>query len=438
MKGWTFEKYAVFALCLLSVGFALLCVLQILTFYTDRRLYLVFGACSLSVLLWISLNERMRLLRRGILLLATWGVLIEGTLQVVALFGLLPGVNISYPIPYSRLYWTKEGFSNGLRNSMGFHYPKSRFASDVHRVAILGDSFVEAVQVSERENLGVLLEKKLCEEKIRCETEVIGFGESGYGPAHYYELLKLVVQDSAPNEVILLFYLGNDFRNLLQEVQETPPGDYIYYRNIGESKDIELDPGSAAVVSYLGESWQRYRNRPFADLPRSLATYLISTHLVRQIPGLIANYRKVEKEDAVSRGISDFVFEDSPRDLSIKAFSLNRELLRKMADLTRDKGVRLRVVTVPFFPRAFFTAQSVADWDLRYEGYDYLSPERELANQCAAFGIDFLPMGETFRREGWTSERIEKLFFANGQGHFTPDGHQHYADVISKRWFQKN
>ena len=70
----------------------------------------------------------------------------ELVLQVLALFGLLPHLNIAHHTPYARIYNSEESHGNDMMNRYGWHYSEFRFRKDAQRVAIIGDSFVDALQ----------------------------------------------------------------------------------------------------------------------------------------------------------------------------------------------------------------------------------------------------------------------------------------------------
>ncbi len=77
----------------------------------------------------------------------------------------------------------------------------------VTRVAVLGDSFCEAMQLPWDRTFCALLEKELP------NVEVLNFGVSGYGTAQELILLRHKVTAYKPDLVILAFFTGNDIVN---------------------------------------------------------------------------------------------------------------------------------------------------------------------------------------------------------------------------------
>jgi lysophospholipase L1-like esterase len=80
------------------------------------------------------------------------------------------------------------------------------------RVVLLGDSFVEAVQVQQWEGVAERLEAELTESMGR-PVEVINAGVSAYGTGQELLLLEQEVSKYQPDVVLLLFFVGNDITN---------------------------------------------------------------------------------------------------------------------------------------------------------------------------------------------------------------------------------
>src|SRR3989338_1764770 len=81
---------------------------------------------------------------------------IELLLQITAFFGLLPGINIFSFTPYARLYRTEEGFSNSQANRFGWNSKEIEIKDDHYKIALIGDSFVHALQVHRKNNIGAV------------------------------------------------------------------------------------------------------------------------------------------------------------------------------------------------------------------------------------------------------------------------------------------
>ena len=125
--------------------------------------------------------------------------------------------------------WKGEGASFVRVNSEGLRDREHTKAKPPNtlRVAVLGDSFTEAIHVPVEQTFWSKLERKLgnCEAvKGRKNVEVINFGVQGYGTAQELMMLRKKVWDYNPDIVILAFFIGNDVIN------NSPKLEYDRYR----------------------------------------------------------------------------------------------------------------------------------------------------------------------------------------------------------------
>src|SRR5437868_7668793 len=110
-----------------------------------------------------------------------------------------------------------EGRSYVKINSQGLRdreHPVAKPAG-TYRIAILGDSYAEAMQVDEERAFWWLLPERLqaCRFAGGKKIETINFGVSGYGTGHEYLTLHERAWQYAPDMVLLAFFPGNDVRN---------------------------------------------------------------------------------------------------------------------------------------------------------------------------------------------------------------------------------
>lgn len=104
----------------------------------------------------------------------------------------------------------------GMRSGREFPLAKE---PGVFRVAVLGDSFAESLQVREEETFALLLERQLaaCVRLAKGErpkrVEVLNFGVQGYGTAQEWLVWRQKAKAYQPDAVLLLLYTGNDLYN---------------------------------------------------------------------------------------------------------------------------------------------------------------------------------------------------------------------------------
>ncbi len=111
-------------------------------------------------------------------------------------------------------WYTNEGKAFVRINDKGFHDQNHQISKpdDVFRIAVLGDSFVEAVQLPYTKSFWYLLSRKLqnCSGLSGKSVETMGFGVSNYGTGHQLLMLRNEVLQYQPDQVVLGFFQGND------------------------------------------------------------------------------------------------------------------------------------------------------------------------------------------------------------------------------------
>ena len=106
-------------------------------------------------------------------------------------------------IRFNRYGWRGEDWSPGKRTG-------------ILRLAVLGDSFVEAAQVEEQGTFLKLVEEDLSK-SYGTQAELLNFGRSGYGPTEELIVLQNEVQKFQPDWVVLFFFPGNDISDVCHE-----------------------------------------------------------------------------------------------------------------------------------------------------------------------------------------------------------------------------
>jgi lysophospholipase L1-like esterase len=135
--------------------------------------------------------------------------------------------------PGAEGWFLDEGRAHVRINSHGMRdRDRSRAKpSETVRVAVLGDSTTESLQVDLDRTWPALVEQKLasCAALHGKNVEVLNFGVSGYGTAQ--ELLQLRQRGWAfePDVVLLAFFPGNDLFNNVRALNPTNPNHAPYF-----------------------------------------------------------------------------------------------------------------------------------------------------------------------------------------------------------------
>jgi hypothetical protein len=129
-------------------------------------------------------------------------------------------------VPGAECWNTREGRTYVEINSQGFNDRERALekASGGYRIAVLGDSYVAALQVERERRFTETLERQLnqrgCFSPKR--VEVLNFGVSDYGTAQELMVLRHSVWPYDPDMVILAFWPANDLNDNSKQLSRHP------------------------------------------------------------------------------------------------------------------------------------------------------------------------------------------------------------------------
>jgi hypothetical protein len=132
-------------------------------------------------------------------------------------------------------WYRREGRSYVRINSDGLRDREHAKAkpSDTLRIALIGDSYAEAMQVPQENTFWTVMEQKLqeCRAFGGRKVEVINFGVSGYSTAQELITLRQRVWDYSPDIVLLAVTTNNDVTDNLRVFKRNEEIPYFIYRD---------------------------------------------------------------------------------------------------------------------------------------------------------------------------------------------------------------
>ena len=245
---------------------------------------------------------------------------------------------------------------------------------------------------------------------------------------------------------MLVVYLGNDVTDSSAAMLTHLKEEFFYYH---------LDPAGQLALAPHDESLRaRYAGGLAAPLqpPWLSAPWILSSHCMSvQIPLSIRDKIAVRRRNAGGQSQADHTvpMDTSLAQLGLKAapFAVNPDpatreamtiltaLLQRSADFCAAHSIKLRIVTVPFFPPDFYATQHGAAWSSRLGDFDFLKPEREIAAWAGQHDVTVLPLGEWMQRQKMEVSAIRSLYFTGGSGHFTEAGHRFIAGAMAANFY---
>ena len=365
--------------------------------------------------------------------------LVEALLQALGWLGLLPAVNTKERLPWGRVYWTAEGQGNSVRNRYGWYCPEFD-PEPTNRIAVIGDSFVEAVEVHRTRGMSAVLQGRLRAAGPSCS--VLALGDHGRGPAQYLEILKYAQHHFAIREAILVVYLGNDITDCAPRLQVHDPAEHIYY-TLATNGMAVLEPAGERTRANYERRLESLHRPAWLFLPRLAVSHCLCVQLPMSVQRTLALRKRIRQEaerspgpetQLAKLGLKAGPFAVNPPPEAREGVQIMNSLLEQSAALARTHDIQLRIVVVPFFPPEFY-AQPGPEWTARLGEYDFLGPERELAAWAARRQIPFLGLGERMRVQRLTPGDIRALYLSQGSGHFSEAGHRFAAKAMQDAFY---
>ena len=295
------------------------------------------------------------------------------------------------------------------------------------RIALLGDSFTEALQVRLEDTYGAVLERELA----RCpgfrgrNVEVFNFGVSNYGTAQELLTLRDRVWAVEPDLVLLAFFSGNDVWDNSKELKQDPELPYFKIEHEGS---LSLDDS-------------------FKDSPRQLAERstirvaiknLIETFRILQVARQAWGLTRSKPAPSVSGLGDEFAGTEAQRQIYAEpsdpewrfAWALTDRLILTMRDEVKAHGADFAVITLTNGAQVH-PDPAVYDQVCKKLGVPDLDhPDRHIQG-LGNFPV--LNLAEPFRQFARANHVYLHGFPPNlGSGHWNEQGHALAGQIIAK------
>ncbi len=352
--------------------------------------------------------------------------------------------------PGAQGWWTKEGHAfvrftaAGLRDDR--ERPQEKRAGSF-RIALLGDSCTEAVQVPFEATWGKLLERELAHCSALAAQgfrtiETLNFGVSGYSTAQ--ELLTLRHESNRfnPDLVLLAFYAGNDVRNNQRSLEQDPQRPYFVLKSDAHDASDRLDLDD----SFRQSSSYRLRTTGPARLLYALFNRSVLLQASKQakshVDGWVGTLKARRKEQGAAiqeLGLDNAVYAP-PSDAESgtdwrEAWAVTEAMLAAMHSETSAQSRRFAMVSLTT-PIQVDPDPAVRARFRKQLGVETLSyPDDRLGEIAAKRGFPYLALAPLLAP---LAER-EKVYlhgFPNtkpGEGHWNERGHKEAARALA-RW----
>lgn len=374
--------------------------------------------------------------RRGVGLRVV-AVLVSTLLCVVAAECALRVAGVEYPafyeadaiagarhVPGASGWQTLEGRAFVSINSQGMRDREHTFAkpAGTFRIAVIGDSYAEAMQVDAQAAFWSLLEGELagCAAIGGRRVESLNFGVSGFGTAQQLRVLEHKALAYDPDLVLLPFVL-NDVRNNHRGLEGEPGKPYYVLRGAA----LELDDSFLGSSQYLRSSSRWGQQKAWIRRHSRIAQLVDEA---RRIPVRLA------QRPQEGRTRDDGVFFPPRTKVWAEAWAVTEALVERIAEVATEHGSDFLLVVVsdgeqvnpdPAVRSRAADRLGVADL------YYYEDRIRAFADEV---GVDSLGLARPFLEH---AERTGECLhgFENARpcrGHWNDAGHRLAAELMAE------
>jgi len=361
-------------------------------------------------------------------------------------------------LPGAEGWYRTEGEAYVRINSDGFRDQEHAIAKPegTYRIAIVGDSYCEALQVSTQEAFWAVMGTRLqeCDAFAGKRIEVINFGVSGYGTAQELLTLREKVWKYSPDLVLLAVTTNNDVTDNSRVLKKTDDIPYFVYKDSKLTLDDSFKNSRTFLMrnSKLGRlgKWLRTHSRLMAAViqgHRGFKVLLASWRAKRangahpDVPGP-ADPSEVgktpEKPDLFARseelGTDNLIYLEPNNVVWNDAWRVTEGLIVQMRDEVTAHRAKFLVVTLSNGPQVLPDPTSRAGFKNRFGITDLFYPDNRIKSLGAREGIPVITLAPELQQYAERNSVFLHGFGENiGNGHWNATGHRVAGELIAKK-----
>ncbi len=329
----------------------------------------------------------------------------------------------SIHIPGKLVTWRLEGYSRESFSKAGWRDVERTVEkpANTYRVALIGDSATESLQVPLEQVWATIAEKQINQDLAAIKAkqpksnpprvEVINFGVSGYSTSQELLLLQKEVVKYKPDLIVVLYSRGDSDESSVDPAKyaTAEPRPYFY---LDQNNQLKLDRTvllankqklqSNPILEYLRAHSRIYGVFDQTNFQLNLTDkfYVKLRRIYTQITEKLSGTNKLSAAEEA----------EQPHYPKQDSFKVTQALMSQIQNTAKANGSRFLLLTFPDMGNIdpVFTAQLPA-----------------LAKQGQTEGFDVVELSQPFREY----KGNEQLFY---QVHFASGGHKVAAQVLSK------
>lgn len=320
-------------------------------------------------------------------------------------------------------------------NSHGFHDVERAYEkpANTFRIAVLGNSWTEALQVPLEKTYCTVLEKKLA--KISCygekQVEVLNFGVAGYSTAQELLTLQERVWRYNPDLVILAFYPARDIANNVRELNNAVDPERSPYFVYSEGKLVLDDSFRRLPVLQPRQIALQDLGYVISRRPRVLQAVSAMQRMAKIRVAMAAEKNKANESGAEKLEYSNYKAPIVPA--MQMGWKVTEDLLLAMRDEVKEHRAEFRVVILATRPQVIPDLQKREELAQRAGVKDFAYADERLNEFGRRAGITMTTLAPPLSSYAEAHQVYLNGFHSSnlGTGHWNETGHRIVAETIA-------
>jgi hypothetical protein len=321
------------------------------------------------------------------------------------------------------------------------------------RIAILGDSYPEALSVGMDEAFWSVMEKQLqqCDAFPGKKIEVLNFGVSGYGTAQELLTLSEHVWKYSPDIVMLAVTTNNDITDNSRVLKKTEEIPYFVFKENRLTLDDSFKSSRPfrlrqSRVSRFGR-WLRDHSRVVQAITQGhhgfkifLAAWRARRSEQAQPTPTPADQTGAgsQKPDLLLRseelGVDNLIYLEPTNAPWNDAWRVTEGLISEMGNEAKAGGAKFIVVTLSNGPQVLPDPSAREQFKKRFGITDLFYPDNRMNSFAAREGIPVITLAPELQEFAERNNIFLHGFGTNiGNGHWNATGHRVAGELIAKK-----
>ena len=354
-------------------------------------------------------------------------------------------------------WYRKEGESYVRINSDGLRDVEHarQKPPNTLRIAVVGDSYAEALQVPLENAFWKIAENRLagCAAIGGKTVEMINFGVSGYGTAQELITLREKVWEYSPDVVLLAVTTNNDITDNSRVLKKSDEIPYFVYRG----DRLELDDAFRANPAFV---WRRSKLSRFGAWLRDHLRFVQLAHQAQySLKNYLAKRRARSPSTQISNnplnaplptpltsptpkptvsledvGIDNLIYRAPADDVWREAWRVTEGLMLEMRRETQAKGARFAVVTLSNGIQVYPEASARQAFLDKIGANEIFYPDISIKNLGTREGFAVYNLAPELQRYAEQNKVFLHGFGDGiGNGHWNFEGHRVAGEMLSQK-----